>query len=201
MAVNDRVHWDGVYDQQAGRAYPPPDALLVAYAPRPLVGGSAPVALDVAAGLGQNALWLASRGYRVRALDISPVALERGRVEMVRRGLSGMDFVVVDLEDPAAVAACLPPESADLICCFRYLNRALFPALRMAVRPGGLIIYQTYNVRHLELRASMNRAYLLEPGELVGFFPGWEALHNDEVGDLSRFVGRRPMHAERSGGS
>ncbi len=200
MAENDRTHWDSVYGQRAGRAYPPPDALLVAYAP-PLAEGSAPVALDVAAGLGQNALWLAARGYRVRALDISAVALARGRAEMLRRGLSGVDFVVVDLEDAAAVAACLPPGSADLICCFRYLNRALFPALRMAVRPGGLVIYQTYNVRRLESRAEMNRAYLLEPGELAGFFPGWEVWHNDEVGDLSRFVGRRPGNVARSGGS
>lgn len=201
MAENDRVHWDSVYDQRAGQAYPPPDALLVAYAPRPLPGGGTPVALDVAAGLGQNALWLAAQGYRVRALDISAVALARGRAEMLRRGLSGVDFVVVDLEDPAAVAACLLPASADLICCFRYLNRTLFPALRMAVRPGGLVIYQTYNVRRLESRTGMNRAYLLEPGELVGFFPGWEVWHHDEVGDLSRFVGRRPVDAGRSGGS
>jgi len=200
MTADDRTRWDRIYNERAGRPFPPPDALLVAYAPRPAPGATPPAAVDVAAGLGQNALWLAELGYRVRALDISAVALARGQAEAARRGLSGVSFIAVDLES-AEAAACLPPDSADLICCFRYLGRGLFPVLRAAVRPGGLIICQTYNVRHLALRPEMNRAYLLEPGELAGFFPGWEALHNDEVGEISRFVGRRPAEAGRSGGS
>ncbi len=191
MAVDDQARWNKAYEERAGQPFPPPDALLVAYAPRPQPGQRVPVALDVAAGLGQNALWLAERGYRVQALDISTVALECGRVEMIRRGLQGVRFCAVDLES-TEVADYLPPDFADLICCFRYLNRALFPALRAAVRPGGLILYQTYNVRHLAQRPGMNRAYLLEVGELPGFFPGWEALLSDDVGAISRYVGRKP---------
>ncbi len=188
--TNRRVSWDDRYAARAQRPYSPPDALLVAYAPRPGPDAPPPAALDLAAGLGQNALWLAAQGYRVDALDFSAVALARARAEAAARGMEGVTFHQADLEH-----AQLPEATCDLVCCFRYLNRALFPAIRAAVRPGGLVIYQTYNVRRLALRGGSTQ-YLLQPGELATHFPGWEVLHDDEVGELSRFVARRPADPE-----
>ncbi len=186
MSGEDRERWDAIYYQRALQGYPPPEALLVAYAPIPQPPPRR-IALDLAAGMCQNALWLAEQGYLVNAMDISRVALERGRAEMAMRNLRNVNFVVADLE-----AVSLPEEVYDLVCCFRYLQRGLFPQIRATVRPGGMVIYQTYNVRRLESRPDMNRAYLLEPGELPSYFPGWEVLHDEDVGDVSRFVGRKP---------
>lgn len=186
MSGEDRERWDAIYYERALQGYPPPEALLVAYAPIPQPPPRR-IALDLAAGMCQNALWLAEQGYLVNAMDISRVALERGRAEMAMRNLRNVNFVLVDLE-----TVSLPEEVYDLVCCFRYLQRGLFPQIRATVRPGGMVIYQTYNVRRLESRPDMNRAYLLEPGELPSYFPGWEVLHDEDVGDVSRFVGRKP---------
>ena len=195
MSAEDRAKWDGIYLRRALEAYPPPDALLVAYAPPP-ARPPLRVALDLAAGLCQNALWLAEQGYLVNAMDISRVALERGRAEMAMRNLRNINFINVDLDQ-----VDLPREVYDLVCSFHYLNRALFPTLRASIKPGGMIIYQTYNIRRLETQPDMTREYLLELGELPTFFPGWEVRHDEDVGDLSRFVACKPLPTDDEGGN
>lgn len=187
MSVEDRVKWNKVYGERVLRAYPPPDALLVAYAPVPTSPFPQRVALDLAAGLCQNALWLAEHGYLVNALDVSHVALERGRAEMAMRNMRSLNFIQSDLD-----RAQLIKNTYDVICCFRFLSRHLFPDIRAALKPGGIIIYQTWNIRLLQRRPDASRAYLLELRELPSFFTGWEVLHDDEVGDMSRFVARKP---------
>ncbi len=187
MAAEERTRWNEVYSERVLGPYPPPDALVVAYAPRPAPDGLRQVALDLAAGLCQNAVWLAEQGYQVNALDISHVALERGRAEMTMRNLRSINFIHADLDRTR-----LAPAAYDLVCCFRYLNRNLFPMLREAVKPGGLVIYQTYTVERLKKWPDSSRRFLLEPGELPAFFPGWEPLHSDEIEDAARFVARRP---------
>lgn len=186
MSTEDRARWDDIYYRRALEPYPTPDALLVAYAPAP-EPFTTPPALDLAAGLCQNAIWLAEQGYQVDAVDASRVALERGRAEMAMRNLRTVNFLQMDLDAP------LLDESAyDLVCVFRYLNRALFPRIRAAVRPGGLVVYQTFNLCRLETRPEMNRDYLLKPGELPTFFLGWELLHDEDAGEVSRLVARKP---------
>ncbi|MEE1941332.1 class I SAM-dependent methyltransferase [Streptomyces sp. TRM 70361] len=57
-------------------------------------------ALDLAAGEGRNAVWLAARGWRVTAVDFSAVALERGRRLAARQPAGAADrvtWVVADL--------------------------------------------------------------------------------------------------------
>ena len=53
-------------------------------------------ALDLACGEGQNAIWLAERGWRVRGVDYSPVAIGKARARSEREGLD-VDFVEDDL--------------------------------------------------------------------------------------------------------
>lgn len=194
MAAEDRSKWDDIYLKRALEAYPPPAALLVAYAPRPEPLPRR-VALDLAAGLCQNAIWLAEQGYLVNAMDISRVALERGRAEMAMRNLRNVNFVEVDLDE-----VDLPNQVYDVACIFHFLDRDLFPGLRAAINPGGMIIYQTYNVRRLNMHPDTNRDHLLEIRELPEFFPGWEVLHDDDAGDLSRFVALKPLVATSRGG-
>ncbi len=186
MSAEEQARWNMIYRERVQGAYPPPDALLAAYAPKP-GPGETPSALDLAAGLCQNAIWLAEQGYQVDAMDFSRVALERGRAEMAMRNLRSVNFIPVDLD-----MVELPENTYDLVCVFRFLDRRLFPPLRAAVRPGGMIVYQTLNVRWLERRPDTRRVFLLEIGELPTFFPGWEVLHSDDADHMSRFVGRRP---------
>jgi len=146
--------------------------------------------LDLACGWGQNALWLAEQGYEVDAVDISGVALARGREEAARRGLR-VRFIQADLDDYR-----LPVAAYDLIVVFYYLERRLIPDLRAALRPGGLLVYETFNQAIRTLRPEIQPRYLLEAGELQRLFAGWEMLdhHDGRPGKemASGIVARRP---------
>jgi len=183
VAETDRARWDRRYADPADRLARGPNPLLERYAPR----GEGLRALELACGLGHNALWLAAQGYIVDAVDISYAALRHARAEMLRRGLHSVHFIVADLDEFP-----LPQRQYDLVLVFRFLDRRLFPAIRERVRPGGLVIYQTFNVRHRARRPSCSPDHMLHLGELPGHFPGWEILEASDEGYLSTFVGRKP---------
>lgn len=60
----------------------------------------------------------------------------------------------------------LAPAAYDLIAVFHYLHRPLFPQLLAALRPGGLLIYETFTTAQARIGRPTNPAFLLEPGEL-----------------------------------
>lgn len=186
MSRGDRARWDATYQQQAEDAFPAPDPLLLQFT-LPVDEGTEPRALDLACGLAQNGMWLAAQGYRVDAMDISRVALDRAHAEAGRRRLRLMNFYHVDLDEVR-----LEARAYDLVCVFRYLQRSLFPQIRQAVRPGGRVIYQTYTIERLEAMPDANPDYLLQPGELAGYFADWRLVHNAERRDVSQVVAIRP---------
>jgi SAM-dependent methyltransferase len=117
--------------------------------------------LDVACGRGRHALLLASAGFDVRAIDRDPDAIAFLRATAGRLGLS-LACDVVDLETdvpPDLSAAC------DAVLVFNYLHRPLMPALRAAVKPGGVLFYETFTTQQAERGHPKNPAFLLETGE------------------------------------
>lgn len=190
----DRERWDARYAERLRQPYPPPDEWLTMH--RGLLDGRGQRALDLACGWGQNALWLAEQGYEVDAIDISGVALARGREEAMRRGVR-VRFIQADLDEYA-----LPAAAYDLIVVFYYLERRLVPALRAALRPGGLLIYETFNQSVRAQRPDVDPRYLLETGELARFFADWEVLdyHEGRPGReaASGIVARRPAVDQES---
>jgi tellurite methyltransferase len=66
-----------------------------------------------------------------------------------------------------------PPGGFDCACCFNFLDRRLWPALRLAVRPGGLLVMQTFHKDALQPRPQATPDYLLEPGELMELVQDW----------------------------
>jgi SAM-dependent methyltransferase len=187
MTSRDRLHWDEVYSEPAEETYPPPDPLLFPFTPPLRVTPSA-TALDLAGGLGQNALWLAGQGYVVDLVDISRVALTRAQKEADVRGLRGINFYQIDLDETG-----LEPATYDLIVVFRFLSRALMPQIRAALRPGGRIIYQTFNTHLLDTKPDMNPDYLLRLGELAGTFGDWRILRSSEPAHISQIVAVKPV--------
>ncbi len=186
MSAEDRLRWDTIYRQRGQLPYPDPDPLLFEYTP-PLTELNERRALDLAGGVGQNGLWLAEQGYTVDVVDISRMALLRGRSEMMARSLRNINFLQIDLEDHE-----LKLSRYDLVSVFRYLNRDFFTQIRGCVRPGGRIIYETFNRLHLETAPQFSPEYLLEPGELAGYFADWKILHHADVGSHSRLVAIKP---------
>jgi SAM-dependent methyltransferase len=188
MTASDRVHWDTIYRTRGETDFPDPDPLLYQAAP-PLRMGETAHALDLASGLGQNGLWLAAQGYTVDLIDISRVALTQARAEAAHRNLRTVNFFQLDLDNSQ-----LQPATYDLICVIRFLDRSLLPQIRAAIKPGGRIIYQTFNIRFQRERPDMNPAYLLEIGELAGFFGDWRILRNSEPDSISQLVAVKPEH-------
>ena len=143
--------------------------------------------MDLACGRGQNAIWLASRGYRVLAVDISSVALRIAQTEADARELSHrIRFQAVDLDEWS-----LPPASFDLIVIFRFLDRRLFGSIREGLRPGGLLYYSTRHLGALARYPAANEAYLLRPGELRSAFSGWMTLHDEEGAEDAQLITRK----------
>ena len=70
----------------------------------------------------------------------------------------------------------LPVVTYDLIVVVHYLHRALFPALRSALRPGGILVYETFTRAQALLGKPTNPAFLLEPGELRNLVAPLEVL-------------------------
>ena len=156
-----RLKWDQRY--RLAEDLPGPALVLLEHQHLLPPGGAA---LDLACGLGSNALWLAARGFRVSAWDLSPVAIERLAARAGERGLV-VDAVVRDL-----IAEPPDPQSYDLILVTHFLERGLAPAIAAALRPGALLFYQTFSREAVSDRGPTDPAYRLAPNELLDLFPG-----------------------------
>ena len=121
-------------------------------------------ALDLACGLGANALYLARLGLEVEAWDISPVAIERLEHEANAKGLN------IHTQTRDIVAHPPAPGAFDLIVVSRFLERGLCPAIAAALVPGGRLFYQTFSAVSSGSQGPRNPAFLLQPGELRQLF-------------------------------
>jgi SAM-dependent methyltransferase len=133
-------------------------------------------ALDVAMGRGRHALELAARGFQVLGLDTDSEAMAEASALAAQRGLT-LETRVLDLEAPRVR---LPAAGFDLVLVVNFLWRPLLTALRQAVRPGGHLLYETFTREHARYGRPRNPDILLEPGELLRAFHGFEVLESWE---------------------
>ena len=120
-------------------------------------------ALDVACGSGRHALWLAERGLRTTALDRDADRIAALNADASRLHLP-VQAEVVDLE---SAGFQFTPDTYDVIVVVHYLHRPLFPSLIAALRPGGLLVYETFTRAQAARGRPTNPEFLLEPGELL----------------------------------
>jgi hypothetical protein len=134
---------------------------------------------------------LAERGLRVLAVERSWAALQEGRELALRRGLH-VDWVRADLEDFP-----LPTQAFDIIVCFYYRDPLLYAPLRAALRPAGLIVYETLSREQLRFSSGpKNPAHLLEPAELLNAFGDWDVIFYQErrfERAVASLVARKPV--------
>jgi tellurite methyltransferase len=152
--------WDRRY--RAGEQVSTTPAPLVVEFTSELVPGSA---LDLASGPGRNALFLAERGWRVTAVDSSPVA-----IELLRERNPSIKAQLADLETGEFE---MLPQAFDLVLSCYYLQRGLIPAMQSALRPCGLLIMVARLADVGQPQGTPTRAY---PGELRAFFDGWRIV-------------------------
>ncbi len=123
-------------------------------------------ALEVACGLGANALLLARRGLTVTAWDLSPVAIDRLRRRAESEGLS----LRAEVRD--VTVGPWPREAWDVIVVSRFLDRSVCAAMKEALKPGGLLLYQTFVRDPVTPAGPSNPAYRLAENELLRLFAG-----------------------------
>ena len=101
-------------------------------------------ALDLACGMGGNALLLAQHGLETHAWDISDIALERLQQQAHQQNLPLQTHVRDVTQDRLA------PGSFDVIVISRFLERDLAPSIIQALNPNGLLFYQTFMQQAVE---------------------------------------------------
>ena len=187
QAEQERQQWNQRYGRGEHLEDEPSSFLIQAYerfvAPCfPEAGG----ALDVAGGTGRHGIWLAQRGWEVTLVDISEVgvamALEEARRAGVRIHGQAADLRTYDFGR----------DRFELILVFYFLERALFPSLTAALKPGGLILYKTYTREHRKFHGCPHPMYFLEPGELRAAFPDFQPLHYCENDGMAELVAKKP---------
>ena len=159
MSTAERDKWDARYRDGAYENRTHPTALLAEWLPRLPPGR----ALDVACGAGRNALFLAARGFRVSALDISAVALERGRHAAAERGLT-IGWLCADLDED--IEQALPAGRFDLIVWVRYVHPELMPHLIARLDDGGTLLCEQHLATDTPVAGPTRAEFRLAPNEL-----------------------------------
>lgn len=146
-------------------------------------------ALDIAMGEGRNGVYLATQGFEVVGLDISPKGLAKAN-QLAKLNKVKIETRVVDLENHK-----LEKNAYDVILLMYYMQRDLWPQIKDALKPGGMAIIETYNVDHLK-HAKFNPKWLLKDNELVTAFPGMKIIryqaYEDEYQAYSSIIVQKP---------
>jgi SAM-dependent methyltransferase len=188
--VEDQLRWNQRYSESPSSWVEPDTFLISAY--QDFLDDAQPgTALDLAGGAGRNAIWLAERGWRVKLIDISDVALSLAREKFASSGQKSssqpraaavqfgkLETEIVDLNS----VSDLGTEQYDLLLAFYFLRRELFPAIARALKPGGMLIYRTYTIDRMKVRGGPSGPkYLLDPNELLHAFEHLRILHYHEM--------------------
>ncbi len=145
----DAKDWDSRYDQTELMWSRGPNTWV-----EEVTAGLAPGrALDLAAGEGRNAIWLAERGWQATALDFSAVALERARVLAAERLGDGASRFSTEQAD--LLTHKPEPRSFDLVLVV-YLQipanqrSSILRTAAEAVAPGGMLLVTAHDPQNIE---------------------------------------------------
>ncbi len=126
-------------------------------------------------GRGRNALYLAAQGFDVEGLERDQQAIAACLTAADACGLQ-LTARQVDLEQHR-----IPPGYYDLIICFYYLDRNLMPQIKEALRPGGMVVYETFLIdNHDRFGHPRHREYCLAYNELLNTFKDFRVLFYHE---------------------
>jgi tellurite methyltransferase len=159
-AMDERERWNARYTAGVDKEIEAPYPFLrehVALLPRGR-------GLELAMGEGQNAIFLAEQGYAVTAIDISEVAVERARRSVQLAGIA------IEVQRMDLGAATLPTEAYAVVACLYYLQRDLLPQIVNALKPGRMVIYETFTRGQARYGHPTNPAYLLQANQSLEAF-------------------------------
>lgn len=157
--------WNARYAYSGG-SIPPPAEVLSRGARFLPTNAAELTALDLACGRAGNGEWLGARGFQVSTWDVSEAA-----IDIIRARASG-NIASSQVRD----VVLNPPAAAtfDVIVVSRFLDRSVCASLAAALKPHGLLYYQTFT------HGLSNPDYLLGPNELLSLFPSLNVCWYDE---------------------
>jgi len=133
-------------------------------------------ALDIACGVGQNSYFLAEKGFMVDAVDFAENAI--GRIPPhpnITPILADMN--VFDMGEGRY----------ELILCANFLKRSLFELVKRALKPGGVVIFETFTYK----KSGMNPDFLLGPNELIEAFLDLEIIYYELAKERAAIVAKK----------
>jgi len=164
-ASNDQTRWDKYYNMEE---------FLYGTEPIPFLKDNISLlpknkALDLAMGEGRNGVYLATQGFDVLGLDISPIGLNKAQ-QLAKHFNTAIQTRVVDLENYQ-----LEKNSYDVIVCTYYLQRDLFDQIKDSLKPGGMVLIETFNTDYLKY-SRFPKKYLLKHNELLEIFKDFKVI-------------------------
>lgn len=169
----ERERWNAVYREPNGAPTQPNQLLVDTVAGRP-----AGRALDIGTGQGRNALFLASKGWRVTGIDISDEGLRQAREAAAARGLT------IETVDADVASWDYGVDQWDLAALiYMDCDPKLVGSLRKSLKPGGLVVSERF---HRDAMPALGT----DPQQLAGLFAeGFDVLQNDVVEAVSDWGG------------
>lgn len=131
--------------------------------------------LDIGMGEGRNAVFLASKGYKVTGVDISSIAIEKS-LKLARQAGVRIKTIHKSVDDLK-----IAENSVDAIICFYFVDREVSRKLKKWLKPGGIIIYEGYTVAHKKKHDDKKiDSYFLKSAELLKMFEDFKVLKFEE---------------------
>lgn len=137
--------------------------------------------LDLACGRGRHLRWFAARGHPVTGVDRDAGALAtlQGVGELVEADIENGPWPLAERQFAAVVVT-------------NYLWRPLFPRIRAAVAPGGVLLHETFAQGNETVGKPSRPDFLLAPGELLQAYAGLRVVAYEDgfLREPDRFVQR-----------
>ena len=152
-------------------------------------------ALDLGAGDGRNAIWLASQGWHVTAVDFSQVALDRGRALATARGVR-VEWQLADLLEWTPGASRFDLVTLFFIHLPPDERRDVYARAAAAVAPGGTLLIVGHDRTNLAdgVGGPQDPTVLFTPGEVAADLAGFR-VDQAEVVRRRAPDGRGPIDA------
>lgn len=136
--------------------------------------------LDLACGHGRHMRWLQSQGLQCLGVDRDLDALQTAQ--------AFGEVLNADLENQAWPLDI----QFDAVVVTNYLWRELWPNILASLKPGGVLIYETFAVGNETVGKPSNPLFLLRPGELLTVCQGLRVVAFEDgcLREPDRFVQR-----------
>ena len=175
MSKDARTYWDDIYKTKAFAAGKGPSEFLHQMLPR-LEKGKV---LDIGMGEGQNAVYLAQKGFQVKGFDISKVAIEHAKT-LARDTAVTIEAQATDLD---LYLFGIMEYDTIIMTKFRPPNSRYYTNIVSALKQGGILLIESFGVPEMDEAIGKDeeyRNYFFHSNEILKNIAGLRILFYQE---------------------